>query len=502
MNDLLQRDESGQQDNSLSDHADDSNVPSSYSDKAAEEKTRDISPEALVRRENRAIRLLKTFAILVLLAAALSAAGLIFQYTKGSEQATFESDFDLISEAITQSLLRDAESYIKSAQSIATALTILIEAYNTTQLDFSVPLPRYKSLTSEVVTTSYYATWSPLIRSDEERLQFEAMVKSKEEEGFFAEMTHPPCFVCGDIGLAPSTPDAVVVFPGSGQYQCDDVDFAGRNGVIEENSCAYVTNLVVDQCACKSSSSMNERIEERSPSAGIFRMANNKNRTIEEEPWNGGPYLPMFLDAVLVSDRQPVLYNHLSYPKLAHAAAQMIFTGVPQLTEMTDLHEPTFYATYSSVLQDSDSGPASILYFPVVSPQGNETAGALSLQLNWGNFLTTPVPKNGKLANIVIESSCGQVHTYKVKNGGVQMNWIGEGDYHERKYDRMVRKTSFGDFSFFRLASVGRDTNTTQEDSCDYRFSGKYRQIKICQINQTLIFLTPNNIIPIPKTDP
>jgi hypothetical protein len=215
---------------------------------------RDDSPEGLVRRENSAIRCVKLFAILVLLCAAGTVAGLIFQYTKGSEQASFRSDFVLISEAITQSLLQDAEVYFTSAQSIATTITILMEAYNTTQVEFSVPLPRYKSLTTEIVKSSYFATWNPLIRSDDERRQFEEMVVAKENEGFFNQLSHPDCFVCGNENMAPSTPDAVVVFPGTGQYQCDDLDFGGRNGLVEESACSFVTNMVIKECACVPSS--------------------------------------------------------------------------------------------------------------------------------------------------------------------------------------------------------------------------------------------------------
>jgi hypothetical protein len=465
------------EDSSIGEQIDDTMSPSSdigsatTNDKSC---TRDDSPEALVKRENATIRCVKCFAILVLISAALSAAGVIFQYTQGSEQASFRNDFVLISKAITQSLLQDSESYVISAQSIATTITILIEAYNTTQLDFSVPLRRYKELTNEIVKSSYYATWSPLIRSDEERVQFEAMVASREKDGYFDQLTHPLCFVCGDENLAPSTPDAVVVFPGVGQYQCDLLDAGGRNGQISENSCSFVTSLIIENCACKpTKTSKTETTEERSPSEGIFRLRSDENFTIEDEPWHGGPYLPMFLDSVMGSTHQPLLYNSLSYSKLAHAASLMIFSGTPQVTEMIHREEPSFYGKYSTVLRDPDSGPASILYFPVQSPLGTEIAGALTLQLNWGNFLTTPVPRNGKLASVVIESSCGQVHTYKVKSGGVQLEWVGEGDFHDRQYDHMVGETSFQDFAFFRQSSVSQDLNSTQDGACDYRFAGK-----------------------------
>jgi hypothetical protein len=450
--------------------SEDDENPSSVSEANEVDLARDDSPKALVRRENSAIRCVKLFAILVLLCAAGTIAGLIFQFTRGSEQASFRNDFVLISESITRSLLQDTEAYFTSAQSVATSLTILMEAYNTTQIDFSVPLPRYRSLTAEIVASSYFATWSPLLRSEEERIQFEAAVASKEQEGFFDTLSHPPCFVCGDENMTPSTPNAVVVFPGTGQYQCDDLDFAARNGLIDESACSFVTDVVLEKCSCAPSTAKGNTREKRSPSEGICRFQNEKNLTIVDEQRNGGPYLPMFIDSLLVLDRQPLLYNHLSHPRLAEAASQMIFTGIPQMTSMLGNEEPTFYSKALGVL---DSGPASILYFPVESAEGADIAGALSLYFNWANFLRNPVPRNGKLSTVVIESSCGQVHTYKIKDEGVNLEWIGDGDFHDRRYDHMVGQTSYQDFSYFRLAAVGRDLNTTQEGSCDYRFSGK-----------------------------
>jgi hypothetical protein len=432
---------------------------------------RDDTPEALVRRENRAIQCVKLFAILVLLGAALTTAGMIFQYTQGSEENSFHNDFALISEAITQSLLQDTGHFFSSVQSIAGVMTVLMEAYNTTQLDFTFPLPRYKMLTAEISKTSFFATFSPLIRSDEERRHFEAMVSAKEKEGFFDTLFYAPCFVCGEEGMSPSTPDVIISFPGAVQVPCGGLEYAGRNGLLEEVSCPYLTSRVVEACSCQPSDMEGENRDTRTPSAGIFRLVGGKNLTIEDESWNGGPYLPMLLDSLMISDRQPMLYNQLSYPELARAASLMIFSGIPQMTEMIDHDDPTIY---QRLLKNHSSGPSSILYFPVQSPGGPEIAGAVSVPLPWGNLLRRPVPRNGKLASIVIESSCGQVHTYKVKSSGDQLEWVGEGDLHDQQYDYMVGQTSFDDFSFFRLAYSGRDVNTTQEGSCDYRFSGKY----------------------------
>jgi hypothetical protein len=458
--------------------------PSDSGDSPLTSVARDDTPEALVRRENRAIQCVKLFAILVLLGAALTTAGMIFQYTQGSEKSSFHNDFALISEAITESLLQDAGNVFSSVQAVATTMMILMEAYNQSQLGFTVPLPRYKALTAELAKTSYFVTFNPILRSDEERRQFEAMVIDREEEGFFDTLFHSPCYVCGgDEGMSPSTPMTMVSFPGAVQVSCGGLDYAGRNGLLEEAGCPYISSRVAAECSCSLSDAYEHARDTRSPSAGIFRLANDTNLTLQDEPWNGGPYMPMLLDALMISDRRPMLYNQLSSPTLARAASQMMFTGIPQMTEMLGHGDPTYY---SKLQKDPRSGPSSILYFPVQSPNGTEMAGALSVPLIWSDLLRRPVPRNGKLATIVIDSSCGQTHTYRVKSTGTQLDWVGEGDLHDRQYDDMVGQTSFDDFAFFRLAYVGRDPNTTREGSCDYRFSGKKRQIKICQIKPNI----------------
>jgi hypothetical protein len=417
------------------------------------------SPEGLVRRETRAIRCLKSFAILALVTATVSAATIIFNFTKRTEHDAFRSDFALISEAISHSLLRDVQHYFSAAQSVATTITILLEAYNTSQVSFTVPLHRYQSLTSDIINIPSLATWNPLIRSDEERRQFEEMVSTKEKEGSFSETANPLCFVCGSGGIVSSTPTKLVTFPGIGQYRCDELHVAGTAGAFDAPTCSAITSRVIDECSCTASTTKQEVTEDRRPSQGLFRYSNTDNHTLQDEPWNGGPYLPTFLDTIMISSRVPILFNQLSHPILAQAASKMLFTGLPQLSQMIHSGDPSFFGTYS----EPSSGPTSILFFPVQTPDGNEIAGALSLGLKWSNLLQTSVPRNGKLAIVVIESSCGQTHTYKIKKEGMKLDWIGEGNLHDRRYSHMVRR-----------AELDKPANLTdQEVSCDYRFSGK-----------------------------
>jgi class 3 adenylate cyclase len=456
--------------NSAGDHNDEKkSSPDSYNSiDQLHRPTRTDCPEALVRRESRAIWLVKCFAILVVLAATISTGGVILKFTQGIEQDTFCNDFALISEAISRSLLRDASNYFSTAQTVATALTILLEAYNTTPSTFTVPMLQYKRLTNQIVNIPSFATWNPLLRSDEERRQFEAMVDSKEKEGFFHDVVNPTCYACGRNGMLPLTPDVLVAFPGFGQYKCDDLYYAGLVGDLHADACSAVTSRVIDECSCVPSATTEQAVLPRNLSEGIYRYTDNGNYTIQQEPWNGDPYLPMFIDSWMMARRRPMLFNQLSHPSFARTASQMIFARTPQVTQMIDQRDQSFYAKF----RPKGNGPSSILFYPVETPSGEEVAGALTLELFWANLLLTPVPRNGKLAIVVVESSCGHVHTYRVKKGGVQMDWIGEGDLHDRRYDYLSHRTAYEDFERIRAASdLTKASSLADDQSCQYRFA-------------------------------
>jgi class 3 adenylate cyclase len=74
---------------------------------------------------------------------------------------------------------------------------------------------------------------------------------------------------------------------------------------------------------------------------------------------------------------------------------------------------------------------------------------------------------------ILIESSCGDLQTFHVNEKGSNMIWVGKGDLHDDRYDHMIHRTSFQDFSNLRVNSVDttEQSNATQAAYCDFRFS-------------------------------
>jgi class 3 adenylate cyclase len=441
-------------------------------DHAASQGSRGGSPEALIRRENRAITVLKIVCIVVLLAGAGAAAGFIFIFTSGSQKKMFKSDFSLISQSMVDSLLDDLGFYFRSAQSISDSLSIVMKASNASHIDFSISLPDYRLMTAEAAKVGHFVTWSPLLRNDAERTRFESMVAAKQESGFFDEGLSPPCFVCGSESMRPSTPNEIVRFSGDGEYTCLVLDESGRRGIIAPGICPLVTEYVLEKCSCVPTDTRFSKHNTRNASQGIFRIAGDENGTLVDEPWSGGPYLPMWLDPTVRQETEPLLYNSLAHRKSAEAVSNMLFSGSPQLTEMFYGTEASFFSKYWYHLHDPRFGPASTMFYPVTSPYSSEIVGALSMPIRWQSLLRSAVPRNGIYAEVLVESSCGEAQTYRVRKEGFNMEWIGPGDTHDPAYDDMVLRTTYDNFNDLRYSTV-RSGYKGNEDTahCAYRFS-------------------------------
>jgi hypothetical protein len=434
------------------------------------EESRFDAPGHHLRRLNRTILIIKLLLAGVLLAAAGACAGLVYRFVGNSQRASFRSDFSLIANYITEALLDDTASFFEIGQSTAIALTLIMKANNATQLDFAIPVPEYRILTDKATKLVHYTTWNPLLRNDEERRQFEEMVDKRESEGFFDQEVNPVCNVCGDESLSPSTPDVIVVLSGIGEYSCYLLYDAGLGGLVNAGVCPFVTEQIIEKCSCapKDSSAI-DTSSDRKPSEGLYQITANK--TIVDEPWTGGPYLPMWLDSSVVGFRNALLFDHMSHAKSLTTVSSMLQTGYAQVSEMFDNSEPSFYSLFHLRLLDPTLGPQSVIYYPVQSPTGTDVIGAVSLPMNWFTLLRNPVPSKGVFVTIVIENSCGQAHTYRVKDDGFNLVWIGEGDHHERHYDHMMHRTTYELFDSIRSSNAQRPPQTPKEaelNHCDY----------------------------------
>jgi class 3 adenylate cyclase len=436
----------------------------------AAESGRDDSPEALVRHETKVIRYLRNFAVLILVSASLIMAGSIFAFIRRAQQDNLEAEFAFIAESIAGGLLEDSARYVNFGEAMVAALETTMTVTEQDHTTFSIPSHLYSNMARPAIlgTRSRYLSWNPLLRSDAERHTFEAMVTKKEEEGFFDGFDKPRCYMCGSEDAKPTSPD-VQVETGAGIVTCGNLDLSGRLGLIPMEVCQAVVADYYEICGCARSNASTNPRSKRKPSAGLFRDGNSSSYATVDEPWNGGPYLPMWQDRFAYDIGEPLLYNQLSHPKLASAASKMIFTGAWEVSEFLDEADNSFYR--SDRLDDIE-GPISLWYFPVRNSNASDIVGAVSIFVNWNSFATRKMPRNGHLVDIVLEAACGDhhstAHTYNVDPAGTLWAWVGAGDLHDPVHGRLKHQTTFEDFDLLRRAA----TNTiTAPDSCRYRFS-------------------------------
>jgi type II secretory pathway pseudopilin PulG len=423
--------------------------------------------------DSRGVRYWRMVAVLVVAVAAAITVSTIVIVIRNSQQAQFKSEFGRLAETILQSLNQDFSNFLFCGRSLAAALTVALQLAKQSHLELVMPPDSFDLLSNSAVvsTRSSYVSWNPLIRNDNERRIFETVVTKQEKAGLLDSKSFPPCHVCGSSEMEPSNANVQVVLPAVGSYRCSQLDAAGRTGVIPSDSCQIVSQKVQQQCACAPSPDHELDYEpvpaasRRNASQGFFRY--DASDTINE-PWRGGPYLPMWQDRVAHARAEPLLFNHFSQAKLAQAVSSMLFTGQWQISNFVNQQDATFYGQFKR----SFVGPMSVLYLPVQSADRTEIVGAISMVVDWTTLHTNA---NTDL-DIVVDGSCGGTesgvtsHTYGI--AGPSLDWKGPGNLHDAIYKDLMVQSSFDDFELFGQ-QVGERTTTTNEnvETCRYRFT-------------------------------
>ena len=97
----------------------------------------------------------------------------------------------------------------------------------------------WDSVTSEsrLFSRTAFTSWCPLLRTEQERTEFEEMAnlylrreQEKEPEVFV-------CHICGSASREVSTPSQIVEISGFGPLECGDLQSAGYAGLIDVDSC-------------------------------------------------------------------------------------------------------------------------------------------------------------------------------------------------------------------------------------------------------------------------
>jgi hypothetical protein len=178
-------------------------------------------------------------------------------------------------------------------------------------------------------------------------------VQDLDEHGVLSEAQYPVCYLCGSSDQGVTNPLHEVDLPTYGTYSCKFLERLGRNGGLLESGCSFLRdafNSGLYDCHC-CPVLQDTTIASRQPTKGVFRYkrstGNTDNSTMATTTWSGGPYLPLFQDGTIQSNKMPLLFDHLS-DELSEGAMKMLVSKKPTITQSFDRHECTNYYSINS----------------------------------------------------------------------------------------------------------------------------------------------------------
>jgi hypothetical protein len=279
------------------------------------------------------------------------------------------------------------------ARTISDATAMMLRTTNSTATDLSIPQEDWDNISREsrFHGNVNMVSWNPLLTSDFERLKFEGFAKTQT----FKVGTEPECFVCGDERRGYSQPDRLVDIPGFGIFPCALLETSGRQGVIPEGNCEFITNVGLQQgCDCVD---LDPSVEVLTNEVEIPKHLWKMDPTIGipvEEPYGNPPYLPTWTTAVLEVVKLPVMHNQMSDPFSKRAVEAMLESTLPVISE-TFFREGPYYTDYAAYPNET----STIMHFPVFL--NDDIVGTVSLEVRWSNFVSFTYPPLASFVDIV-----------------------------------------------------------------------------------------------------
>jgi class 3 adenylate cyclase len=464
------------------------------------------TPEALVRRETRVISIVKIIATGVTILASIIICGTVYFMGTFSEYNAFQAEYEALSHSVLNSLMEDTFRHFWMCRTLGSAINAMVTerlyfalslngTYNESdveryfanpQTDFVIYPGIWDTLTMEMrsVTRTAMLSWSPLLRTDDERRRFETFAK-EQENATLQGASNSTCSFCEggpEFSVTLDSRLAIVDIPGTSlTLSCGELEDMGMQGALDSASCFAMQKYFSDVCVCEATGrdDTSADVIDRPVALGLFRAAANESSgrfELQTEEWERAPYLPVWSNGLLESKGKPIVFNQLSDPLMAEAFSAMLFNeqGTISKTYLTP-QEKSFNYLASAHESTSNGSPFAAAFFPVRSPDGKNIMGAVSFLLPWSNLLTSTVPSKGEHVLIVIENSCQpDAMTFRVDPKGSNLQYEGIGDLHDTVYSSYSKASTYEEYDRLHAiisSNVGTKNNFTEADHCQYKFS-------------------------------
>lgn len=360
------------------------------------------TPEALIRKETKAIGFFRVLVGALLGSAAIALSLFVFLFTRSVERSAFKSDFESSASRLADTFVDIIYNRLESTKTLAAAITSTMEAQRTGPTNFSFAPGRMMDLTQHflLVEKASVATWSPLLQTDEERREFELFVKSKEPK------QGERCHLCGSSSRKVANPNAVVSIVGHGAFECSAAETAALNGGIRDDYCLSVAALVIPTCGCVDvdADDRSEAIADDALPTSIFGVNEGVNERVPV-PYEQPPYSPIWEVSSLASKISPVLYDLYDHPSARKALALVLEGHQPVMTETFDRTGP-YYEMFDLIFANESS---AMIIGPVYESKNNTIVGFTMTERPWKRlFLKTEESFSNNRMVAVIQNTCGQ----------------------------------------------------------------------------------------------
>jgi Adenylate and Guanylate cyclase catalytic domain len=436
------------------------------------------SPEEMIRNDNQAVGCLRSFFFVLLALAAAATVMFVYQYMSGKEKVQFESEYEALASTLLSSLFLDIRLNFWIAHTLSKSVTLAMLMKEEPVTNFTIPPRLWESVTQEArfVSEVLVVSWIPFLYTDDERAAFEEHVLSSVDNGNYGNTTtYPACHVCeGNPDLMIEDEMADVEIQGL-QFKCGIVYWGGLNGGIPPVGCPVVQEAVARECSCidrKTSSeetSTSNATFDRTMKNGLSTIVGEgSDYTIVDQEYGAAPYAPMFTAVGSGLRRLPPLYNLFSDPIRGRALSNVMFNHNPAISAMR-MRDSQYHRYTGNFIGEASAD----LYYPVLSDAFESSAelrvvGAIGFEFLWERLISGAVPAKSNLVSLVLENTCGQVHTYSVDPEESRLKLQDTTDKHNPKYTHMGRTSSYEDYEqVVRFESTDTEKKTTD---CLYRF--------------------------------
>ena len=103
--------------------------------------------------------------------------------------------------------------------------------------------------------------------------------------------------------------------------------------------------------------------------------------------------------------------------------------------------------------------PVSDLYFPIFDVKNGveQLVAMFKCFIYWRTYLENILPEGNGPLLCVLENSCGDVYSYQIS--GPRVDFLGQGDMHDRKFEEMGKQVDFSSFQLANSKSLSEQEN-------------------------------------------